>query len=56
MILVDFDESYQNILKSSHIARKKVPLFKNRVFFTSTPSLKQDVEVIDLVLTSALAS
>jgi hypothetical protein len=26
MILVDLNESYQNILKSAHIARKKVPL------------------------------
>jgi hypothetical protein len=35
MILVDLDESYQNILKSYHIARKKCYLYrvKNRFFF-----------------------
>ncbi len=35
MILVDLDKSYQNIPKSSHIARKKVPIFMGSkiVFF-----------------------
>ena len=39
MILVDLDESYQNILKSSHIARKKVPLLwgQKSCFFSFAP-------------------
>jgi hypothetical protein len=39
MILVDLDESYQNILKSSQIARKRVPLLwgQKSCFFSFAP-------------------
>jgi hypothetical protein len=39
MILVDLSESYQNILKSPHIARKKVPLLwcQKPCFFSFAP-------------------
>jgi hypothetical protein len=43
MILVDLDESYQNIPKSLHIARKNLSLYgvKNRVFFAPKRYLSQ---------------
>jgi hypothetical protein len=48
MILVDLDESYQNILKSFHVARKKVPLLwgQKSCFFSIAPKRHLDQSIL----------
>ena len=53
MILVDLNKNYQNIPKSTHIARKKVPLLcgQKSCFFIFAPKTHLGQAKIDLCYT-----